>query len=344
MDTTIKPISSTNQETYGSPAAAAIPAADDELLDAYSRAVVGAVDRVSPSVVKIDVKKRMVQPTMFGRGQMREVPGSGSGFILTNSHVVHDAGDIDVALSDGRHFPARIIGDDPDTDLAVIRIEAPDLAAAKIGDSGALKPGQMVIAIGNPYGFQCTVTSGVVSAVGRSLRTNTGRLIDDVIQTDASLNPGNSGGPLVNSRGEVIGVNTAIILPAQGICFAIPSNIAKFVASCLMRDGRIRRGRIGLAGQNIDLKEEFVKSMKLAKGQGVLVVNIEKGSPAQAAGLEPGDVIVGLESQPVANIDDLHKLLTEEMIGKTVTLSIVRRSEMRQLKIVPEESRPAVIE
>lgn len=360
MDTIIKTISSTNQETYGSPAAATAPATDDELLDAdvkrldaYSRAVVGAVDRVSPSVVKIDVKKRMVQPAMFGKGQMREIPGSGSGFIftpdgfiLTNSHVVHDAMDINVALSDGRHFPARIIGDDPDTDLAVIRIEAPDLAAAKIGDSGVLKVGQMVIAIGNPYGFQCTVTSGVVSAVGRSLRTSTGRLIDDVIQTDASLNPGNSGGPLVNSRGEVIGVNTAIILPAQGICFAIPSNIAKFVASSLMRDGRIRRGRIGMAGQNVALKEDFVKSMPqaLSSGQGVLVVNVEKGSPAQQGGVEPGDVIVGLESQPIANIDDLHKLLTEDMIGKAVTLTVVRRYDMLQLKVTPEESRPAVIE
>jgi S1-C subfamily serine protease len=350
MDTIIKTISSTNQETYGSPGAVAAQS-DDELLDAYSRAVVGAVEKVSPSVVKIDVKKRMAQPSMFGKGPMREVPGSGSGFIftpdgfiLTNSHVVHDAMDINVLLSDGRHFPARVIGDDPDTDLAVIRIEAPDLVAAKIGDSGGLRVGQMVIAIGNPYGFQCTVTSGVVSAVGRSLRTSTGRLIDDVIQTDASLNPGNSGGPLVNSRGEVIGVNTAIILPAQGICFAIPSSIAKFVASCLMRDGRIRRGRMGMAGQNVDLKEDFVKSMKLSASQGVLVVNVEKGSPAHAGGLQPGDVIIGLESQPVANIDDLHKQLTEEMIGKPITLTVVRQYEMIHLKVVPEESRPAVIE
>jgi S1-C subfamily serine protease len=351
MDTIIKTVSSTNQETYGSPVTATGQACDGELLDAYSRAVVGAVEKVSPSVVKIDVKKRMAVPAMFGRGQMREVPGSGSGFIftpdgfiLTNSHVVHDALEINVALSDGRHFPARTIGDDPDTDLAVIRIEAQDLTAAKIGDSQALKVGQMVIAIGNPYGFQCTVTSGVVSAVGRSLRTNTGRLIDDVIQTDASLNPGSSGGPLVNSRGEVIGVNTAIILPAQGICFAIPSNIAKFVSSCLMRDGRIRRGRIGMAGQNVDLKEDFVKSMNLSSGQGVLVVNIEKGSPAQKCGLEPGDVIIGLEGQPIANIDDLHKLLTEEMIGKAVTLTVIRRYDKLQLKVMPEESRPALIE
>lgn len=347
MDTIIKTISGTNQETYESAISATAMATDDELLDAYSRAVVSAVDRVSPSVVKIDVKKRMARPAMFGKGQMWEVPGSGSGFIftpdgfiLTNSHVVHDATEINVVLSDGRHYPAKIIGDDPDTDLAVIRIDATDLVAAKIGDSLALKVGQMVIAIGNPYGFQCTVTSGVVSALGRSLRTSTGRLIDDVIQTDASLNPGNSGGPLVNSRGEVIGVNTAIILPAQGICFAIPSNIAKFVASCLIRDGRIRRGRIGMAGQNVDLKDDFVKSMKLTSCQGVLVVNVEKGGPAHKAGLAPGDVIIGLEGQPIANIDDLHKLLTEEMIGKAITLTVVRRYEMMRLKVVPEESRP----
>ena len=351
MDTIIKTISSTNQETYTGQPAGPASTADDELLDAYSRAVVGAVEKVSPSVVKIDVKKRVVQPQMFGRGATREIPGSGSGFIftpdgfiLTNSHVVHDAIEIEAALSDGRRFPAKVIGDDPDTDIAVIRIEAQDLAAARIGDSGGLRVGQMVIAIGNPYGFQCTVTSGVVSAVGRSLRTYTGRLIDDVIQTDASLNPGNSGGPLVNSRGEVIGVNTAIILPAQGICFAIPSNIAKFVAASLMRDGRIRRGRIGIAGQNVDLKEEYVKSMGLASGQGVLVVNVERGSPGQNAGLVPGDVIVGLESTPITNIDDLHKLLTEDMIGKAVTLTIVRRYEKVKLKVTPEESRPAIIE
>ena len=351
MDTIIRTISGTNQETCETQPSVAVTASDDELLDAYSRAVVGAVEKVSPSVVKIDVKKRMTQPAMFGRGTMREVPGSGSGFIftpdgfiLTNSHVVHDVTDIDVALSDGRHFPAKVIGDDPDTDLAVIRIEAQDLAAAKLGNSQSLKVGQMVVAIGNPYGFQCTVTSGVVSAVGRSLRTSTGRLIDDVIQTDASLNPGNSGGPLVNSRGEVIGVNTAIILPAQGICFAIPSNIANFVASSLMRDGRIRRGRIGMAGQNVDLKEDFVKSMNLSSGKGVLVVSIEKGSPAQKAGLEPGDVIVGLEGTPVSNIDDLHKLLTEDMIGKAVTLAAIRRYDRIRLKVMPEESRPAIIE
>ncbi|OPY26287.1 MAG: serine endoprotease [Methanocella sp. PtaU1.Bin125] len=351
MDTITRTIASTNQKAIETQAPLAALPSDGELLDAYSRAVVGAVEKVSPAVVKIDVKKHMARPTMFGRGPVREMPGSGSGFIftpdgliLTNSHVVHDASEINVALSDGRHFPAKIIGDDPDTDLAVIRVDAQDLAAAKLGESQSLKVGQMVIAIGNPYGFQCTVTSGVVSALGRSLRTSTGRLIDDVIQTDASLNPGNSGGPLVNSRGEVIGVNTAIILPAQGICFAIPSDIAKYVASCLIRDGRIRRGRIGMAGQNVDLKEDYVRSMKLSSGQGVLVVSIEKGSPAQKAGLEPGDVIVGLEGSPVTNIDDLHKLLTEETIGKPVTLAVVRRYDRVPLKVVPEESRPAIAE
>ncbi len=351
MDTIIKTVSSTNQETYETQAPGTIPASDDGLLDAYSRAVVGAVEKVSPSVVKIDVKKRMAQPTMFGRGAMREVPGSGSGFIftpdgfiLTNSHVVHDAIDIDVALSDGRHFPARSLAT---TRTLISRSSASKrriLWPRSWANHSRLKVGQMVIAIGNPYGFQCTVTSGVVSALGRSLRTSTGRLIDDVIQTDASLNPGNSGGPLVNSRGEVIGVNTAIILPAQGICFAIPSNIAKFVASSLMRDGRIRRGRIGMAGQNVDLKEDFVKTMKLSSGKGVLVVSIEKGGPAQKAGLEPGDVIIGLEENPVSSIDDLHKLLTEDMIGKAVTLAAIRRYERIQLKVVPEESRPAIIE
>lgn len=352
MDAIIRPVSSTSQLAYETQAAGQEPVTSDlELLDAYSKAVVGAVERMSPSVVKIDVKKRIIQPTLFGRGEPREIPGSGSGFIfttdgfiLTNSHVVHDAAGIDVALSDGRHFPGKIIGDDPDTDLAVIHIDAQDLPAAAMGNSQSLKVGQMVIAIGNPYGFQCTVTSGVVSALGRSLRTSTGRLIDDVIQTDASLNPGNSGGPLVNSRGEVIGVNTAIILPAQGICFAIPSNIAKFVASALMRDGRIRRGRIGMAGQNVTLKDDFVKSRKLSSGQGVLVASVEKSGPAYKAGLEPGDVVIGLEGNPVAGIDDLHKLLTEELIDRPVTLNVVRRYDLIQLKIVPEESRPSPIE
>lgn len=316
---------------------------DGELLDAYSRTVVGVVEKVSPSVVKIDIKRKLMRQTLFNQVP-QEVPGSGSGFIftpdgyiLTNSHVVHECSQIDVILSDGRQFPARVIGDDPATDLAVIKIEAQNLTHATIGDSQSLKVGQLVIAIGNPYGFQCTVTSGVVSAVGRSLRTYNGRLIDDVIQTDASLNPGNSGGPLVNSRGEVIGINSAIIFPAQGICFAIPSSIAKFVASRLMRDGKIRRGRIGVAGQNVVIKDEIVQSLKLSSNTGVLVVNLERDSPADRTGLVAGDVIIGLDDKPVNNVDDLHKLLTEEKIGVQATLTIVRMFDKRQLKIFPVE-------
>jgi len=317
---------------------------DGELMDAYSQAVVNAVDKVSPAVVKIDIKRKIiVRQSLFNQAP-QEVPGSGSGFIftpdgyiLTNSHVVHDCSQIEITLSDGRHFPARIIGDDPTTDIAIIKIDAPNLTHATIGDSRLLRPGQLVIAIGNPYGFQCTVTSGVISATGRSLRTYNGRLIDDVIQTDASLNPGNSGGPLVNSKGEVIGVNTAIIMPAQGICFAIPSSIVKFVTAGLMTHGRIRRGRIGVAGQNIELKDEIVKSLKLSSSKGVLVVSIEKDNPADKANMISGDIIIGLDDTPVTSVDDLHKLLTEERINKETILTIVRMYDKRQIKIKPEE-------
>jgi len=317
---------------------------DGELLDAYSQAVVSAVDKVSPAVVKIDIKRKMIIRQSFFNQAPQEVPGSGSGFIftpdgyiLTNSHVVHDCSQIEVTLSDGRHFPARVIGDDPATDIAIIKIDAPDLTHATIGDSRSLRAGQLVIAIGNPYGFQCTVTSGVVSATGRSLRTYNGRLIDDVIQTDASLNPGNSGGPLVNSKGEVIGVNTAIIMPAQGICFAIPSSIVKFVVAGLMTHGKIRRGRIGVAGQNVELKDEIVKSLKLSSSKGVLVVSMEKDSPADRASMVSGDIIIGLDDTPVASVDDLHKLLTEDRIDREATLTIVRMYDKRQVKIRPEE-------
>ncbi len=343
METRFTPVSITG-EGAGQVAAQCLRTTDGELLDAYSRTVVDVVEKVSPSVVKIDIKRKMmVRQSLFNQVP-QEVPGSGSGFIftpdgfiLTNSHVVHECSQIDVTLSDGRQYQARMIGDDPGTDLAVIKIEAPNLVHATIGDSQILKVGQLVVAIGNPYGFQCTVTSGVISAVGRSLRTYTGRLIDDVIQTDASLNPGNSGGPLVNSRGEVIGINSAIILPAQGICFAIPTSIARFVAARLMMDGKIRRGRIGLAGQNVTIKDDIVKSLKLSSSQGVLVVSMEHNSPADKASLVSGDVIIGLDDKPVNNVDDLHKLLTEEKIGVQATLTIVRMYDKRQIKITPEE-------
>jgi S1-C subfamily serine protease len=266
------------------------------------------------------------------------------GFILTNSHVVHNASRIEVALSDGRHFVGDLVGDDPETDLAVIRINAPDLVAARLGDSQAVRVGQLAIAIGNPYGFRCTVTAGVVSALGRTLRSRTGRLIDNVIQTDASLNPGNSGGPLVTSRGDVMGVNTAMILPAQGICFAIAVNTVKFVAGRLIRDGKITRSVIGVAGQNVPLPRRLVRALDLTVDSGVLVAALEPESPALRAGVLESDVIVGYGDQTVSDIDDLQRLLTDEQVGKRVPLTILRRGETLVLEVVPEESHPIVEE
>ena len=321
------------------------PSDDDELLDAYSRAVISAAEKVSPSVVNIDVGHRLRGPQAADPGRSQEVRGSGSGFIftpdgfiLTNSHVVHQAGTIEVTLSDGRRFRADLVGDDPDTDLAVIRIHAPNLVPAPLGDSQSVRVGQVVIAIGNPYGFQCTVTAGVVSALGRSLRSRSGRLIDNVIQTDAALNPGNSGGPLVTSRGEVIGVNTAVILPAQGLCFAVAINTATFIAGRLIKDGRVRRSYIGVGGQDVPLPRRLTRFYRLPVESGILVVSIEPGSPAQRAGLLEGDVIVAYDGRPIAGIDNLHKLLTEAQMGLRSTLTVIRRTEILFLDIVPEES------
>ncbi|HEV2912929.1 MAG TPA: trypsin-like peptidase domain-containing protein [Pyrinomonadaceae bacterium] len=317
---------------------------DDELLDAYSQAVTSAAERVSPSVVYIDVRQQKPK-RVNARRQPEQGGGSGSGFvftpdgfILTNSHVVHDASGIEVTLNDGRRCEAVLIGDDPDTDLAVIRINASNLIPARLGSSQNIRPGQLVIAIGNPYGFQCTVTAGVVSALGRSLRSRSGRLMDDVIQTDAALNPGNSGGPLVTSRCEVIGVNTAMILPAQGICFATSIDTAKFVASRLIRDGKVSRSYIGLAGQNIPLPRRFVRYYGLAVESGIMVVSCEGSSPARAAGVLAGDIIIGFDDHAIAGIDDLHKLLTEERIGRKSSLVILRRTEKLTLEVVPAES------
>jgi S1-C subfamily serine protease len=326
------------------------PVTDGSLLDAYSQAVISAAEKVSPSVVHVIVQQKIARRGMYARSP-REARGSGSGFIftpdgfiLTNSHVVHHATKIEVALEDGRRLEAEWVGDDPDTDLAVIRINAPNLVPAAMGDSETVRVGQLAIAIGNPYGFQYTVTAGVVSALGRSLRSSSGRLIDNIIQTDAALNPGNSGGPLVNSHGEVIGVNTAVILPAQGICFAIAVNTAKFVAGRLIKDGRIRRSYIGVAGQNVPLPRRLVRLHDLPVENGVLVFSVEANSPAQKAGLVDGDVIVGFAGQAVAGIDDLHRLLTEKEVGLKLPLTVLRRSERVNLEIIPEESRPKVAE
>jgi S1-C subfamily serine protease len=292
---------------------------DDELLDAYSQAVVSVAERVSPSVVGIDVRQRISRASANPRRPSREAGGSGSGFVFTpdgfilmNSHVVHDAAKIEVSLNNGRRREAALIGDDPDTDLAVIRINAPNLAPAQLGDAQKVRVGQLVVAIGNPYGFQCTVTAGVVSALGRSLRSRSGRLMDDVLQTDAALNPGNSGGPLVTSRGEVIGVNTAMILPAQGLCFATSIDMGKFVAARLIRDGRVIRSFIGVAGQNVTLPRRFVRYYGLPAESAVMVVSFEPDSPARRAGLEEGDLIIEFDGKTIVGIDDLHKLLTDE--------------------------------
>ncbi len=325
---------------------AAFPS-DENLLDAYSQAVVSAAERVSPAVVNLDIRTNSHGNRSTRYGPAEELRGTGSGFIftpdgfiLTNSHVVHHASKISVTLPDGRRFEGDLVGEDPDTDLGVVRINGANFSATPLGDSQRIRVGQLVIAIGNPYGFQCTVTSGVVSALGRSLRSISGRLIDNIIQTDAALNPGNSGGPLVTSRGEVIGVNTAMILAAQGICFAIGINTAKFVAGRLIKEGKIRRSYIGLGGQNVPLLRRVVRFYHLPAESGVLAVSIEENSPAKRAGLSEGDIIVGFESQPVAGIDDLHRMLTEEKVGVRTTLTILRQTEKLNLTIIPEESRP----
>jgi S1-C subfamily serine protease len=318
------------------------PASDDILLDAYSRTVVGAAERVGPSVVYIEVEH---WPKHGGaQSPAQKARGSGSGFvftpdglILTNSHVVSGASRIDVTLPDGRTTRAHLIGDDPDTDLAVIQIHTPNLVSAILGESHRLRAGQLAIAIGNPYGFQCTVTAGVISALGRSLRSVSGRLIHDVIQTDAALNPGNSGGPLVNSGGEVIGVNTAIIMPAQGICFATAIDTAKFVVMQLLRFGKVKRGFIGIAGMTVPLSRRFVRFHDLQVASGVRVMSVEHGSPAEHAGVQEGDVIIEFDGIPIAGVDDLHLVLTEDRLGRPVRLNALRRTKKLGLEITAEE-------
>jgi S1-C subfamily serine protease len=315
---------------------------DSGLLDAYSQAVVNAAERVSPSVAFIEVSK-IYQAQAAAR--RREGRGSGSGFvftpdgfILTNSHVVQSADKVAVTLSDGRRFDATVVGHDTGTDIAVIRISASGLIAAPLGDSEKIRVGQLAIAIGNPFGFQYSVTAGVVSALGRSLRSESGRLIDNIIQTDAALNPGNSGGPLVTSSGEVIGINTAVILPAQGLCFAVAVNTAKFIAGHLIKHGRIRRAYLGVGGQTVTIPRLVVRAQQLKLETGVLVISVEKQSPAEQTGLMEGDVIIALDDTAVSSVDDLHKLLTEARIGSRCELALLRRSQKISLTVVAQEA------
>jgi S1-C subfamily serine protease len=319
------------------------PVDDGPLLDAYSEAVTNAVDATAPAVVHVQVRLRG-QNRASGPGG---TGGSGSGFvfapdglILTNSHVVHRAAELEVSFQDGRKLVADVVGDDPDTDLAVIRVSGRDLSSVKLGDSSKLRAGQVVIAIGSPLGFQASVTAGVVSALGRTMRSMSGRLIDNIIQTDAALNPGNSGGPLVSSRGEVVGVNTAVILPAQGICFAIPSNTARIVAGQLIQKGRIRRAYLGIGGQNVKLQRRLARELEIASESGLMVVHVEAQSPAASAGLREGDIVVALDDQVVRDVDDLHRALTEDRIGSSIAITVLRRGKRETLTIVPAESVP----
>ena len=327
------------QEVPDAPSAASATPDDAVLLDAYSAAVASAVDRVAPAVVHLQTKRRG-RAADAAPAEMPVGAGSGviftpDGFVLTNSHVVAGASSIEATLIDGRTLPAYLVGDDPDSDLAVLRLHADGLAHAEIGDSTAIRVGQLVIAIGNPFGFQCTVTAGVVSALGRSLRSASGRLIEDIVQTDAALNPGNSGGPLVTAQGRIIGINTAIIRAAQGICFAIASNTAKFVVTELIRHGRVRRSYIGVAGQTTPLSRRVVRHHGLATESGARVMSIAAGSPAAAAGLEVGDILVALDGTPITGVDTLHRLLSAERIGVTVDLTVLRLTQKLELRIVP---------
>ena len=341
----VLPVTDEHEVLNGQSTVQGSPVSESPLLDAYSNAVVNAAETVSPSVVKIDVHKG--GDPRHGRNGRDSggSGGSGSGFIitpdgfaLTNSHVVHGADRIEVTLADGRHPDAQVVGSDPDTDLAVIRIYAPDLKPVRLGDSNQLRVGQLAVAIGNPYGFQYSVTAGVVSALGRSFRSSSGRLMDNIVQTDAALNPGNSGGPLVNSRGEVIGVNTAVILPAQGLCFAIAINTAKYIAAWLIKDGVIRRSYIGVGGQTAKIHRRLVRYHNLPHETGLLVIGIEPGSPAGSAGLREGDLIVAYGGQAITGIDDLHKLLTGEQVGVRSPMVVLRGTEKLLLEIVPKES------
>ena len=321
---------------------------DAALLDSYSGTVVNVARKVSPSVVQIKVSGRAAEGNASAAGRRRpnrgDSGGTGSGFIIstdgyviTNNHVVAGAANIDVALPDNREVEARLIGRDPATDIAVLKIDADGLKAIRFTDSKRVQVGQIAIAIGNPYGFQYSLTAGVVSALGRTLRSESGRLIDDVIQTDAALNPGNSGGPLVDSNGDVIGVNTAVILPAQGICFAVSSNLTAFVAGKLILEGRVRRGYLGIAGQLINLTERIKRYNQLSANTGVMVASLEADGVAGNGELLQGDIIVGFNGQSIATVDDLHRFLTDDTIGRRVQLAVLRDNRRKGVMVTPGE-------
>ena len=329
-----------------------VPPEDQALLDAYSRAVIDVVDRVGPAVVGLAVRAPSLPSPASGGGREGTRGGSGSGvvvapdgLILTNSHVASAAGAgarIAVTTADGQNLTARLVGDDPDTDLALIRVDEPvTLPAAPLGDSKRLKRGQLVIAIGNPLGFESTVTTGVVSALGRSLRSQSGRLIDDLIQTDAALNPGNSGGPLVSSHGEVVGINTAVIMGAQGICFAVAANTASFVLGQLVRHGRVRRAFIGISAQQTALPTRLRHAASLEQHSAVMVATVEAGSAGDRAGLKAGDIVLGLDGVAITGADDLVRALTGEKIGKSVALDVLRGTERVMVSLVPQERKRA---
>ena len=306
-------------------------------MDAYSQAVVSVAEVAGPAVVGVAAGR------LDGPGAGRAGAGSGviiapDGYVLTNSHVVEGAERLELTLPDGRSFGGRLLGSDPATDLAVVRADAADLPPATLGDSAALRVGQLVVAIGNPLGFQSTVSAGVVSALGRSLRSRTGRLIENIIQTDIALNPGNSGGPLVDSRGRVVGINTAIIAMAQGISFSIPVNTAKWVVAQLLTVGRVRRSYLGFVGQRRPIDRRLARARGLAIEAAVEVVAVEPSCPAAAAGLGEGDIVVAVEGRPVTSVDDVHRLLTDWPIGRPVRLTALRRAEIVEMTVTPAEA------
>jgi S1-C subfamily serine protease len=309
----------------------------ENLLDAYSQAVVTVAERLGPTVVSIKTTQEVKARTPKGVVPF-DMTGGGSGviitpdgYILSNSHVVHNTKGLEVSLSDGRTLPAQVVGEDPDTDLGVIRIPASNLPTAVLGDSDKLKVGQLVVAIGNPFGFQATVTAGVVSATGRTMRGQTGRLIENIIQTDAALNPGNSGGPLVDSRGSVVGINTAIIQYAQGICFAIPINTARWVIGLLIRDGRIQRGYLGIMGQNKPLNKFELRRYSLNNESGVEVHQVVKESPAERAGIRVGDIIVSINENTLQSVDDIHRYLAKVAVGTSLNIAVLREGKKLEL-------------